>query len=61
NGEPRTLADTCTVADLLQQEHIAGHRVAIEVNGKIVTDAQYGSQALCDGDTVEVIHALGSQ
>ncbi|RXR08738.1 sulfur carrier protein ThiS [Pseudoxanthomonas composti] len=59
NGESRTLPGPCTVAELLAQEHIAGHRVAVEVNGEVVTEAQCASRALAPGDEVEVIHALG--
>jgi sulfur carrier protein len=61
NGERRDLPGTCTVAELLQREHIAGHRVAVEVNGRLVTEAQSASWRLSQDDKVEVIHALGGQ
>ncbi|REM97777.1 sulfur carrier protein ThiS, partial [Mycobacterium tuberculosis] len=34
-------------------------RVAVEVNGEIVTRSRHASHGLCEGDVVEIVHALG--
>ncbi|MGQ4584365.1 sulfur carrier protein ThiS [Lysobacter sp. F60174L2] len=59
NGEPRTLAAPTTVTALLQAEGLGERRVAVEVNGTIVPRSRHGEHPLADGDTVEIVHALG--
>jgi len=59
NGEPRSLATSVTVIELLQAEGLAERRVAVEVNGEIVPRGRHGAHALADGDKVEIVHALG--
>jgi sulfur carrier protein len=59
NGEPRQFPQSLTLADLLHSENLTERRVAVEVNGEIVTRSLHGSHVLADGDTVEIVHALG--
>ncbi|HBZ47319.1 MAG TPA: sulfur carrier protein ThiS [Stenotrophomonas sp.] len=59
NGEPRQLPQSATVQDLLQAEHLAERRVAVEVNAEIVTRSLHTTHVLEDGDVVEIVHALG--
>ncbi|WP_141057448.1 sulfur carrier protein ThiS [Stenotrophomonas rhizophila] len=59
NGDTRQLPQSATVHDLLQIEQLLERRVAVEVNGEIVTRSRHASHALQDGDVVEIVHALG--
>ncbi|MDQ3206594.1 MAG: sulfur carrier protein ThiS [Pseudomonadota bacterium] len=59
NGQPRALADRASIADLLDQEQLAGRRVAVEVNARIVPRGRHREHLLEDGDRVEIVHALG--
>ena len=59
NGEPRAVAASTTVIQLLQSEGLAERRVAVEVNGTIVPHSRHGEHPLADGDTVEIVHAMG--
>ena len=59
NGEPFELPDGATVLALLTRLDLAGRRVAVELNLDIVPRSQHESTALCDGDQVEVVHAIG--
>ncbi|MFL9584451.1 sulfur carrier protein ThiS [Stenotrophomonas sp. AB1(2024)] len=59
NGDHRQLPQSATVLDLLQAEHLTERRVAVEVNGEIVTRSLHGSHMLQDGDMIEIVHALG--
>lgn len=59
NGERRQFPQSLTLADLLHSENLAERRVAVEVNGEIVTRSLHGSHLLADGDVVEIVHALG--
>ncbi len=59
NGEPRAIAATMTVLELLAQEGLGERRVAVEVNGEIVPRSRHGEHALASGDRIEIVHALG--
>ncbi len=59
NGDSRQLPQDSTVLDLLQAEHLTERRVAVEVNGEIVTRSLHATHALREGDLVEIVHALG--
>lgn len=59
NGTPRELPAPLSVLALLQAEHLAERRVAVEVNGEIVPRSRHAEQRLNDGDVVEIVHALG--
>lgn len=59
NGEPLELPDGSTVEALLARLDLVGRRVAVELNLDIVPRSQHASQALSEGDQVEVVHAIG--
>ncbi|WP_457320401.1 sulfur carrier protein ThiS [Stenotrophomonas sp. P5_B8] len=59
NGDTRQLPQSATVLDLLQIENLLERRVAVEVNGEIITRGRHADHLLQDGDEVEIVHALG--
>lgn len=59
NGEPRSLPASSTLLDLLSAEGLLERRVAVEVNGHIVTRSLHAGHVLAEGDEVEIVHALG--
>ena len=59
NGEPRDLPGDADIQRLLEQEGLAGRRVAVEVNGEIVPRSAHARRELHAGDRVEIVHALG--
>ncbi|WP_312316645.1 sulfur carrier protein ThiS [Stenotrophomonas sp.] len=59
NGAPRQLPQSTTVQQLLDLEQLTQRRVAVEVNGEIVTRSLHGTHELHDGDVIEIVHALG--
>jgi sulfur carrier protein len=59
NGEPRTLAEGFTVAELLRALELGDRRVAVEVNQDIVPRSEHARHVLREGDRVEVVHAIG--
>ena len=59
NGEEKTVADDTTAATLVEQLGLAGRRIAMEVNREIVPRSTFESHALNNGDTVEIVHAIG--
>lgn len=59
NGEALELPEGASVADLIEHLQLAGRRVAVERNLDIVPRSQYASTTLADGDSLEVVHAIG--
>ena len=59
NGEHRQFNGPLNCADLLSRLELAGRRVALERNGEIVPRSRYGEQTLDDGDTLEIVIAVG--
>jgi sulfur carrier protein len=59
NGRPCNIREGASLQELLQEQGLAGRRVAIEVNGEIVPRGRHASHVLGPGDRVEVVHALG--
>jgi sulfur carrier protein len=59
NGEPRRFEAPLTAAQLIASLELAGKRVALERNGEIVPRGQFEQQQLSDGDSVEIVVAVG--
>lgn len=59
NGKPFDAPEACTLRDLIVQLGVAHARLAIEVNGDIVTRSAHASHVVQAGDTVEIVHAIG--
>lgn len=59
NGEPFELPVGETVAALLARLELTGRRVAVELNMDIVPRSQHAETVLAEGDTLEVVHAIG--
>jgi len=59
NGETRELDEGQTLAQLLTQLELTGKRIAVELNESIIPRARHGETVLCDGDKIEIIHAIG--
>lgn len=59
NGKTITAAPTLTLAQLLKQRGFDGSRVAVELNGSIVSRNDFGKVQLQDSDTLEVVQFVG--
>ena len=59
NGEPRTLAELVTVAQLLDQLGHDRRRVAVEVNRELVPAPRHAEHRLQGGDSVEIVTLVG--
>ena len=59
NGETREFPAPLTVTALLAAIGLAERRVAVEVNQAIVPRGRHATQALAEGDRVEIIQAIG--
>jgi thiazole synthase len=59
NGESRQLAQTISVAELLQQEGYDPRRIAVEVNQQVVPRLRHAELTLKGGEAVEVVTLVG--
>lgn len=59
NGEPRSLPHPMTVEELLVHLGLEGLRVAVELDGAVVSRAARGEARVEDGATLEVVHFVG--
>jgi thiamine biosynthesis protein ThiS len=59
NGQPREIAPGATVASLLRELALPPTRVAVERNREIVRKPEYGSTALAEGDSLEIVTFVG--
>src|SRR5260370_41089865 len=59
NGEPRTVSETLSVADLVRQLGYDARRIAVEINREVVPLAQHPDHHLTSGDAVEIVRLVG--
>ena len=59
NGAAQKIATASTVQQLLNDLHLDKGRLAIEVNGAIVPRSTFTQRVLQEGDTVEIVQAIG--
>lgn len=59
NSQAHTVSPNTSVQNLLHTLAHAGKRLAVERNGAIVPRSQHETTILCDGDTLEIVIAVG--
>ena len=59
NGEDHVVADTTTIAVLVESLGLEGRRLAVECNDDIVPRSEHAGTRLQDGDRIEIVHAIG--
>ncbi len=59
NGEAREFPQPVNVETLIAELGLTGKRVALERNGEIVPRGRFAEQMLADGDSLEVVVAVG--
>lgn len=59
NGEPHQLPEEATASALVDQLQLQGKRIAMEVNGEVVSRSTYADYRFCENDRVELVHAIG--
>lgn len=59
NGESRALNSGTLLAQLIHELGLEGKRLAVEINREIIPRSQYAHTELKNGDTIEIVHAIG--
>lgn len=55
NNEIQTVADTCSILNLLEQLDYDHQSVAVALNTDFVPRGNYAQQLLCTGDKVDIV------
>ncbi len=58
NGEPHTIAQTCTIENLIKHLQLDG-KFAIEINQNIIPRSEFIDTELHAGDKIEIVQAIG--
>ncbi len=59
NSQTREVGSSMTVADLLRELDTPPERVAVEINGELVTRKRFEATMLNEGDTIEIVTFVG--
>jgi sulfur carrier protein len=59
NGQPRSLPDHTTIAELLIRLNLQGSPCAVEVNKSLIPERQHEQTKLSANDAVEVVTLVG--
>jgi sulfur carrier protein len=59
NGEPHEVSAGLTAAQLVDLLELGGRRLAMEINREILPRSQFTAHALCEGDRIEIVQAIG--
>ena len=59
NGRKLDLSNRCSVATLLKKYKIDGKKIAVELNGKIISRNKYKLIYLKSEDKIEIVHFIG--
>ena len=59
NGDTQRHAQPLVLSDLLHAMALADKKIAVERNGEIVPRGAHGATLLADGDSLEIVVAVG--
>ena len=59
NGEAITLCNKIMLEDWLKENGYCLERIAVEIDGEIVSRAEYGCYKLSENNTIEIVSFVG--
>ncbi len=59
NGEEKEIAESLSVAQLLDELGLRPGRVVVELNRNVISRDAHGTTFLKEGDTIEIVHFVG--
>jgi len=59
NGRPENLDQGTTILELLKKRGIEPGRIAVAINSTVVPRGRLDEKVLAEGDSVEIIEAVG--
>jgi sulfur carrier protein len=59
NGEEREVSSSKTVTELVKELKINAPNIAVALNSQVIPKSQYPETPVKEGDTIEIVHAVG--
>lgn len=59
NGSTHNYPTDTSIVALLELLELQGQRIALEINKEIIPRSEYKNHTLTEGDTIEIIQAIG--
>ena len=59
NGRDLDLPEQISLEAYIEQQGLAGRRLAVAHNGDVVPRDEYGNAIIDDGDTLEIVRPVG--
>ena len=59
NGRDLDLPEPISLEDYIEQQGLAGRRLAVARNGNVVPRDDYAEAIINDGDTLEIVRPVG--
>jgi sulfur carrier protein len=59
NGANHNVLSGMTLQQLLEELELAEGRIAVEINGSIISRGELSSHTLNEGDRIEIVQAIG--
>jgi thiamine biosynthesis protein ThiS len=59
NGEPRTVAEGLTLAQLVRELGLERNPIAVELNLSVIPRDRHGETRLAEGDRLEIVTLVG--
>tara|TARA_B100000676_G_C17876659_1_gene731565 strand:+ start:78 stop:281 length:204 start_codon:yes stop_codon:yes gene_type:complete len=59
NGKKITIKSNFSILDLLKKYKLSNKKIAIELNGAIISKINFKKKILKDNDKIEVVHFIG--
>ena len=59
NGKKITIKSNFSILDLLKKYKLSNKKIAIELNGAIISKINFKKKILKDKDKIEVVHFIG--
>ena len=59
NGKKITIKSNFSILDLLKKYKLSNKKIAIELNGTIISKINFKKKILKDNDKIEVVHFIG--
>ena len=59
NGKTQILTDDIYLDTLIKQLDLTGKRLAVEINREIIPKSEHSQHKIKDGDTIEIVYAIG--
>lgn len=59
NGEIREVPSETSLGDVVAELNLAGERIAIELNQRVVCRKEWNAAVLQENDRIEIVHFVG--